>query len=172
MNQIEIKKALQTDFEVIQTIGRQTFFETFADCNSEENMQKYLSESFSIDRLTNELNDPNVEFYLAIEANRPIGYLKINYGSSQTENLDNEALEVERIYVIKEFHGKKAGQLLYNKAMEIAIQRNAAYIWLGVWEHNEKAIRFYQKNGFVEFNRHNFILGNDVQTDIMMKIEL
>jgi ribosomal protein S18 acetylase RimI-like enzyme len=85
---------------------------------------------------------------------------------------DNEALEIERIYVSKEFHGKKAGQVLYEKAMEVAKDKNADYVWLGVWEENQRAINFYKKNGFVEFDKHIFKLGNDEQTDIMMRLQL
>jgi ribosomal protein S18 acetylase RimI-like enzyme len=79
---------------------------------------------------------------------------------------------IERIYVLKEFHGKNVGQILYEKAMQIARQSNANYVWLGVWEENARAINFYKKNGFVEFEKHIFKLGNDEQTDIMMKLQL
>ena len=97
---------------------------------------------------------------------------KINFGQSQTELQDDTALEIERIYVLKEFHGKKVGQVLYEKAIEIAKQKNAHYVWLGVWEENPRAISFYKKNGFVEFDKHIFKLGDDEQTDIMMKLKL
>lgn len=85
---------------------------------------------------------------------------------------DDKALEIERIYVLSEYHGKRIGQLLYEKAMQIAKQSNADYIWLGVWEENPRAISFYKKNGFVEFDKHIFKLGDDEQTDIMMKLQL
>ena len=84
----------------------------------------------------------------------------------------DEALDDRRQIVLKEFHGKKVGQLLYEKAMQIARQKNADYVWLGVWEENPRAINFYKKNGFVEFDKHIFKLGNDEQTDIMMKLQL
>ena len=85
---------------------------------------------------------------------------------------DNKALEIERIYVAKAFHGKKVGQILYEKAIHIAKQMNVAYVWLGVWEENPRAIHFYKKNGFVEFDKHIFRLGDDEQTDLMMKLEI
>jgi len=81
-------------------------------------------------------------------------------------------MEIERIYVLKDFHGKNIGQLLFEKAIELATQKNANYIWLGVWEENPRAINFYKKNGFVEFDKHIFVLGDDEQTDIMMRLEL
>jgi ribosomal protein S18 acetylase RimI-like enzyme len=101
-----------------------------------------------------------------------IGYLKLNMGGSQTELKDNDALEIERIYVLKDFHGKKVGQLLFDKAITIAKEQQVAYVWLGVWEENKRALQFYTKNGFVEFDQHIFVLGDEAQTDIMMKLEL
>ncbi|HEX8016119.1 MAG TPA: GNAT family N-acetyltransferase [Flavobacterium sp.] len=172
MNTIEIKKISLEELAQLQEIGRQTFQETFSESNSEENMKSYLEEGFSDEKLTAELTDENSEFYFAIFENKVIGYLKINFGASQTELKDNKALEIERIYVSKEFHGKSVGQLLYIKAIEIAKEQNSEYVWLGVWEENHRAIQFYKKNGFVEFDKHIFKLGNDEQTDIMMKLKL
>jgi ribosomal protein S18 acetylase RimI-like enzyme len=172
MKNISIIKAELQDIEKLQKIGRQTFFETFSESNSEENMQKYLDEGFSIEKLTTELTDINAEFYFAILDAEVIGYLKLNFGESQTELKDNKALEIERIYVSKEFHGKSVGQLLYDKAIEVAKQKNVDYVWLGVWEENPRAISFYKKNGFMEFDKHIFKLGDDEQIDIMMKLNL
>lgn len=101
-----------------------------------------------------------------------IGYLKINTGDAQTEIQDSQTLEIERIYVLKEFHGKKVGQLLYEKAIQIATGLKVNYIWLGVWEQNLRALQFYKKNGFLAFDKHMFKLGNDEQIDIMMKLAL
>ncbi|WP_348823115.1 GNAT family N-acetyltransferase [Flavobacterium aestuarii] len=172
MDNIIIRRITAADLEALQDIGRQTFEETFSESNSEENMKRYLEEGFSTEKLLAELNDNNSEFYFATINGDVIGYLKVNFGESQTELQDSKALEIERIYVVKEFHGKKAGQQLYSKAIEIAEQKNTAYVWLGVWEENHKAIRFYSKNGFVEFDKHIFKLGSDEQIDIMMKRKL
>jgi diamine N-acetyltransferase len=172
MTNLNIKKVTLTDLDQLQKIGRQTFYDTFIAVNTEENVKKYLDESFSIEKLNAELNDRNAEFYFAAINDNIIGYLKVNFGPSQTELKDDKAMEIERIYVIREFHGKKAGQLLFDKAVEIAHQKKAEYIWLGVWEKNIRAITFYRKNGFVEFDKHTFKLGDERQTDLMMKIDL
>lgn len=172
MGNITVQKVTLNDIGQLQKIGRQTFSETFSAGNTAENMKKYLEEVFSIEKLIAELNSPNSEFYFTLLDNNVIGYLKLNFGESQTELKDDQALEIERIYVLKEFHGKNVGQLLYEKAMQIARQKNAGYVWLGVWEENPRAINFYKKNGFVEFDKHVFKLGNDEQTDIMMKLQL
>lgn len=172
MNTIKIKKVTINDIDQLQQIGKNTFFETFSAANTKENMKRYLDEEFSAKKLTDELNNQFAEFYFATLENNVIGYLKLNFGQSQTELKDDKAIEIERIYVLKEFHGKKVGQLLYNKAIQISRQKNADYVWLGVWEENPRAINFYKKNGFVEFDKHLFKLGDDEQTDIMMKLIL
>lgn len=172
METIKIKRAASSDVALLQEIGRQTFFETFAAGNSEENMQKYLQEGFSTEKLGAELAEESSTFYFAWSGEKVIGYLKLNSGASQTELQDRSAVEIERIYVLKDWHGKKVGDLLFEKALEVARQSHAAYLWLGVWEENPRAIRFYQKNGFVAFDRHIFKLGDEEQTDIMMKLTL
>ncbi len=172
METINIQRVSLNDIYKLQKISRVTFFETFADGNTEENMKKYLEEGLSIDKLTAELNNQDSHFYFAELNNTIIGYLKVNFGPSQTELKDNKALEIERIYVLKEFQGKRVGQLLYEKAIQTAMLANAEYVWLGVWEENPKAISFYKKNGFIEFDRHIFKLGDDEQTDLMMKLRL
>lgn len=172
MTTIEITKVNLSEIDQLQKIGRQTFKETFSASNSVENMKNYLEEGFSNEKLTAELSEKNSEFYFASLEGEIIGYLKINFGDSQTELKDSKALEIERIYVSKDFHGKSVGQLLYDKAIEIAKQKDVEYVWLGVWEENPRAISFYKKNGFIEFDKHIFKLGGDEQTDIMMKLKL
>lgn len=167
--EISYKKLTINDLTQLKEIGRKTFSETFSAGNTDENMAKYLEEGFSDEKLTAELSDEASEFYFAKLHGKVIGYLKLNLGQSQTEIKDDKALEIERIYVLKEYHGKKVGQLLYDKAMQVAKQKGVNYVWLGVWEENPRAISFYKKNGFVEFDKHVFKLGDDEQTDIMMK---
>lgn len=172
MKNMYIRKIAATDVSLLQKISKQTFFEAFSALNTPENMQKYLDEELTEAKLLSELNDPGSAFYFAELDGKVIGYLKLNFGSSQTELKDEQAVEIERIYISKEFHGQYAGQALYGKAIEVARNRKAAYVWLGVWEKNARAIRFYEKNGFVAFDKHIFVLGDDEQTDIMMRLDL
>jgi len=164
-----IREVLPGDLEQLQLISRQTFNETFAEVNTAENMAKYLAEELSLEKLSAELSNPSSAFYFVAEGERIIGYLKLNTGHSQTELKDSKAVEIERIYVLREFHGKNIGQLLYDKAIEFSKGKKADFVWLGVWEENQRAIRFYEKNGFVAFDKHIFRLGEDEQTDIMMR---
>ncbi len=166
---MNIREADLNDLKLLQHIGRQTFSETFSSSNTEENMQQYLQEGFADKKLEEELNNSLSAFYFAETDNRVVGYLKVNLAGSQTELKDSNALEIERIYVLAEFHGNKVGQLLFEKAMEIAQTSKVNYVWLGVWEENQRALRFYEKNGFVAFDKHIFVLGDDKQTNIMMK---
>lgn len=166
---ILITKASIQDLATLQSLGKETFYETFAQHNSEEEMQNYLNKSFALDKLAAELNHQDSQFFLAWEETLPVGYLKVNSGTAQTELQDETSLEIERIYVKSSHHGKKVGQILYEKALEIAQKENKKYIWLGVWEENMRAVNFYKKNGFVEFNKHIFRLGKEEQTDLMMK---
>jgi ribosomal protein S18 acetylase RimI-like enzyme len=172
MDNIKIIKATQKDTELLLNIGRQTFFEKFTENNSEENMLQYAAEAYTFEKILSEVNNPNSQFYLATINNQTVGYLKINYGEAQTELQDPQALELERIYVLKEFQGKKIGQMLFEKTLELAKKAAVNYVWLGVWEENKSAIKFYEKNGLKAFSKHIFMLGDDPQTDIMMKIEL
>jgi ribosomal protein S18 acetylase RimI-like enzyme len=172
MEPITLRQATPADVNQLQYISRQTFIETFAASNSEENLHAYLAEGFAAEKLTAELQAPHSAFYFAEQAGRVVGYLKVNTGPAQTEQLAANALEIERIYVLQEFHGQRVGQLLYEQALHVAQQARRDYLWLGVWEENPRAIRFYEKNGFVAFDKHVFKLGDDEQTDILMKLPL
>jgi ribosomal protein S18 acetylase RimI-like enzyme len=166
---IIIQPASPLDLAALQAIGRTTFEEAFAANNSEENLAAYLEEGFSKQKLEAELRNENSQFYFALETDKVIGYLKVNFGDAQSEKQDPNALEIERIYVLQQYHGKQVGALLYEQALAIAKTRKAPYMWLGVWVENPRAIRFYQKQGFVEFGEHIFQLGEEAQRDVLMK---
>ena len=140
--------------------------------NTPEDMEQYLTTSFATSKVQQELSNPDSLFFFAEEENKVIGYLKLNFVSAQTERQNPNAMEIERIYVLKEFHGSGVGQALYQKAIEVAKERRVLYVWLGVWEKNKRALRFYIKNGFVAIDPHTFVLGSDAQTDILMKLSM
>lgn len=169
MNNLQIRQANLEDLSALQAIGRQTFAETYWEGNSEENMAAYLEEGFSENKLSAELRNENSKFYFAEKDSQVLGYLKVNVGNAQSEKEDPNSIEIERIYVLQKYHGKQVGTLLYKQALAIAKARKSPYIWLGVWEENPRAIRFYEKNGFVEFGEHIFQLGDDAQRDVLMK---
>lgn len=172
MSKIEIKKATIADLEIIRKISIETFSETFSEVNTEENMGNYIQENFNPEQIASELNNPESVFYIASLENEITGYMKLNFGEAQTENQKENNLEIHRIYVLQAFHGKKIGQLLLDEAIKMAKQMTVKSVWLGVWEKNHRALQFYSKNGFAEFDQHIFILGNDVQTDLLMQLKI
>jgi ribosomal protein S18 acetylase RimI-like enzyme len=169
---MKIRKINIDDLEALRDLSIQTFKETFEEVNTEEDMQKYLDENLSIEKLKTELENVNSEFYFAENNGEILGYLKLNFKDAQTEKLEENHFEIERIYVLKTFLGQKIGQILFDKAIEIGREKNLEYVWLGVWEENHRAIKFYEKNGFEIFGKHDFVLGKDVQTDLLMKLKL
>ena len=169
---MKIRKLNIDDLETLRNLSIQTFRETFSEVNTKEDMQKYLDENLSIEKLKTELENPNSEFYFAENNDEILGYLKLNFKDAQTEKVEENHFEIERIYVLKAFLGQKIGQILFDKAIEIGREKNLEYVWLGVWEENHRAIRFYGKNGFEIFGKHDFVLGEDVQTDLLMKMKI
>ena len=171
-HRITLKRVTITDAEALRLLSKETFYYFFGPLNDKANMDSYASTAFTPEKIQAELNNPDSHFYFALLDGQLTGYIKLNFGSAQTEFQDNDSLEVERIYVLAEYHSKKIGHQLFNFATQTAIDKGLKYIWLGVWEHNHKAISFYEKHGFKIFGSHPFMLGDDQQTDLLMKKEL
>jgi ribosomal protein S18 acetylase RimI-like enzyme len=169
---ISFRKLDPSAVGLLQEISKTTFLETYAVHNSAENMQGYLDKDFGIESLLEQMNHSGSGFYLVSVEDQVAGYLKLNTGAAQTEPNQEGGLEIERIYVLKEFQGQKIGQLLFEKSVEIARNKEKDYVWLGVWEKNHRAILFYKKNQFVQFGTHIFKLGEEEQTDFLMKLNL
>ena len=167
-----LKKCTMEDFDILRELSIRTYYETFAHLNTPEDMQSYLDEAFEVNKLRLELNNPDSDFFFLYFNDTLAGYLKLNEAPSQTDINDSSSLEIERIYVASEFQGEGLGRYLMKQAIAIAIERKKKYAWLGVWEKNEKAIRFYKKNGFYESGTHTFVMGEDVQTDYIMRKDL
>ena len=167
-----LKKLVPSDLYTLQEISRTTFKETFEIHNSTEDLNKYLNEQLSLDKLSIEMQNPNSAFYFGEINIEAAGYLKLNWGNAQTELEDLDAFEIERIYVLNQYLGKGLGAFLMDAALEIAHKMKPSYIWLGIKKKNERAIRFYEKYGFKVFSNHSFTLGNDIQNDLLMKLEI
>jgi len=166
---ISIRQCLINELDTLQLIGFETFEETYRPMNSPETMDKYLHESFSMEKLAQELSHAYCKFYFAYLDSELAGYIKINYAPVQSDINDPESIEVERIYVLKEYKGKGLGKVLMEYAFQKAKQNKKAYVWLGVWEKNVNAIAFYEKMGFKEAGQHSFRIGNELQSDLIMK---
>lgn len=169
---LEIRKISIEELNTLQIIAKETFIETYAPHNTPESLDDYLKSHFSAQKLSEELNHPESHFFLAEIKGETVGYLKVNLGSAQTELTDENALEIERIYVSQNHQGKKIGQALFTEAIEIAKESRVAFVWLGVWENNTNAIGFYERMNFEVFDTHAFMFGEVEQTDLMMKLTL
>ena len=164
---MKIKIATKRHIEQLCEIGKITFVETYGEQNTPENLQKYLREKFNQEQILSELLISRTIFLLVELENETIGYAKMRV--NLVENIDEKSLEIERIYITKNHHGKKYGAMLMQKCIDVALENKYESLWLGVWEHNPKAIEFYQKWGFEIFGTHIFQLGDDAQTDFLMK---
>lgn len=167
-----IKEATRKDAELIADMSRQTFYDTFAADNREEDMDQFLDEVFTKKELIKEVGAKNNIFLLAYVDEQPAGYVRMREFNNPPSLGDVVAMEIARIYVVKEFIGTGVGAALMQRCIDISKELQKELIWLGVWERNYRAITFYQKWGFEKFDETEFILGNDVQTDWLMKKKL
>ncbi|MCM3273726.1 GNAT family N-acetyltransferase [Paenibacillus elgii] len=165
---ITIKKCTLEDVRKLQEISYETYDETFKDHNSPENMNAYLERAFTLNQLEKELSHISSQFFFVYVDHEVAGYLKVNVNDAQSEEMGDESLEIERIYIKKNFQKHGLGKYLLNQAIEIAMECNKKKIWLGVWERNENAIAFYEKMGFVQTGAHSFYMGDEEQIDFIM----
>ncbi|MCR1949843.1 GNAT family N-acetyltransferase [Clostridium sp. DSM 100503] len=172
MEKFLVKECSLKEVEKIKSISEKTFYETFANENTKEDMENYLKENFSYEKIESEVKNDYSKFYIVENDKDVVAYMKVNFDNAQTEKGHDNTLEVQRIYVLHEYKGKSIGKMLMKKAIEIGKNNNLSYIWLGVWENNISAIKFYEKQGFVKFDTHVFKLGDDEQTDNLMKLVL
>jgi ribosomal protein S18 acetylase RimI-like enzyme len=135
-------------------------------------MSSYIEQAFSPDQLFKELNHRDSTFYFARLEGQIVGYLKLNVLDGQTDIKDPMGLEIERIYVRSAYQGQRIGNKLIEFAIDQARYLGESFIWLGVWEKNFDAIRFYVRSGFKEFGQHPFMLGDDLQFDLLLKLDL
>ena len=169
---IDIKICTEDMLSDLQYLCRTTFAETFSDANSEEDMQKFLDKSYSSEKLSAELANPESATYIAYQNAVPLGYLKLNMGNAQTEKCLDNSLEIQRIYILKSVKEKGIGSAFMRIAEDFAREKKLSKIWLGVWEHNEPAKKFYKSKGYEKFSQHTFVIGDDMQTDFLLKKEI
>lgn len=163
-----IQKCTIEDLKTLQQVSVETFYNTFKDQNTSENMKAYLKKAFNDKQLEKELSNSKSQFFIVYVDDEVAGYLKINIYEAQSEKMGDEFLEVERIYVREKFQKHGLGKVLINKAIKIAKEYNKNKIWLGVWEKNENAIGFYKNMGFTQTGSHSFFMGDEEQIDYIM----
>lgn len=166
---ITIRSATERDAELIADLSRQTFYETFASDNTKENMDKFMNEQFTREKLIDEVRQPWHMFFLAFVHDEPVGYAKLRDGSVPPVLLGRSCIEIARIYSVKKMIGKGVGKKIMQTCIDIGIEKRKEILWLGVWEKNRTAIDFYTRWGFEKFSEQNFLLGDDLQIDWLMK---
>lgn len=172
-NNLEFKTAKPDDLKMLCTLSVQTFRDAFYHLNNPEDIELYISKAFSSSQLKLELSLEQCDFVFLLQNNDPIAYYKTNLCPHQSDLNDPETLEIERIYVCKEHQNNRYGQLMLDYIiLQAKLNPAIQSIWLGVWDQNKAAIRFYERNGFKIFSSHPFLLGNDPQTDLLMRLNL
>jgi diamine N-acetyltransferase len=169
---VSIRLATIDDAEQIASLSQQTFFETFAEENTRENMEKFLNEQFTKGKLMLEVGRNENIFLLAYAGNEIAGYVKLSDAKKPPAFERVASIELARLYVVKKMIGKRVGQALMQNSLDIAEELKKELVWLGVWEKNTRAIDFYKKWGFEKFDEWDFLLGDDLQKDWLMKKEL
>lgn len=166
-----IRIATPDDLRDLLHVARTAFLQAFTAGNKPENVSAYLEEAFNFDQLRKELSNPASTFFLAEVEGELVGYIKVNLVPAQTDVHDPESLEISRLYVLEDYLGLGVGKILLDHALDFAKQNQKKYLWLGVWEKNARAIRFYEKNGLRIFGSHPFPFGDEIQKDYLMRID-
>ena len=167
-----IRKVEIADVEVLAKLAKQTFRETFAHDNTEEQLQEYFEETYNLRVLSTELENSESETYFIMHEEEIAGFLKVNWGNAQTERELENAFEIQRLYVLQTYQGFGLGKQLFEFALDLAEKNGFSWAWLGVWEHNTKAQAFYNRYGFEKFSQHRFMVGQKVDKDLLLKKKL
>ena len=168
----ELRKANLSDLPELLVLAQTSFLQAFTAGNKLENVQAYLAEAFTESKLTQEMQEPASTFIVASLEGELVGYTKLNLSAAQADVQDPATVEVARLYTLEKAWGTGLGQQLLDAALAFGRQEGKSWLWLGVWEHNARAIRFYEKNGLRIFGSHPFPFGDEIQTDWLMRVDL
>jgi GNAT superfamily N-acetyltransferase len=174
MQEIEIRKATIEDAEMLTDLAYKTFWDAFHDHpkNAPDDLADYMTNAFSLEQVKRELDDKNSIFLIAEIAGDPVGYAKLVVDYIEPGITATKPIELNRLYSAQEFLGKGVGAALMEECFTVAKDLGSDAMWLGVWEYNPRAQRFYEKYGFREVGKHTFLLGSDAQTDLLMQKEI
>ncbi len=165
---LNIRRATVPDASALSAFASAAFISTFGPDNDPADMNIYLSGAFSDERQAAEIAAPDCVCLLVESASQIVGYAMLRIGASSIHVPDASSLEIQRLYVDASCHGQGVASRLMNECFEVARAHQATAVWLGVWERNARAIRFYSKHGFTDVGSQQFQLGSDLQTDRVM----
>jgi diamine N-acetyltransferase len=169
---ITVRTCNAKDIDTLVSLGIKTFRDTFDEFNDPANMILYINKTFTRKVIEEEMKQAGAVFFLAIDARQAVGYARLRASPTPAGLNGTATLEIERLYVHRDYLGKRVGHMLMQTCLAYAKKKDCKTLWLGVWEKNARAISFYERNGFERFGEHTFMLGNDAQTDWLMKKEL
>lgn len=169
---IRIRKVAPDDYEMLASLGRKAFYEAFSEFQDPDDMQAYLDLAFHPDTIKSHIEDKSILFFVAEWAGEPVGYVKLHLNYAPPELKDQKCMQLERIYALKDFIGKKIGKALMEKCISEARAANAGYLWLGVWQENHRAIKFYKDWGFEIIGYKQFVIGKEVNDDYVMALKI
>ena len=167
-----VSKAGAEAAQCIAALALETFRETYGPVAPAANLEKYIAEHFHPDLILKELQHPGHSFYIAYIADKPVGFTKITHHQAAKGQANKNGIKLDRIYIVKAFQGLSIGTELMKKVYSIAREARADYIWLIVWQKNERAIQFYQKAGFVIYETDEYHFGNEIHQEFLMKLDL
>ena len=168
----EIRSANSADLESIRTLSINSFCSAFADENNGDDIAAYVRETFSVEALRGELASRDNTFLLLFlpAQESPVGYAKLRDGTTEPSVSGERPVELERLYLDGAAIGRGFGSALMQASLDTAVGQGYKTIWLGVWEHNGRAIAYYKRWNFETVGSHDFQLGSDAQNDwIMMR---
>lgn len=169
---LDIRIAKPGDAERLADLARRTFMAAFREFNTPENMAMYVDAAFSTEQIQAELADKASTFIWAEQTGIPAGYAKLRRGTVRGCVTGPKPVELERIYAETDQIGAGVGKTLLHTCIKIAQAEGYQTLWLGVWEYNERAIEFYHRQGFEDIGEHDFMLGSERQTDLIMQLDM
>lgn len=169
---LQLLPCTENHLDMLLEISKETYRDAFEAANDPKDFKAYMESTFTKERLGKSLKNPETFFFLVYAATDLVAYIKVNEGRAQSDIKSPDSLELERIYIRKEHQGRKIGKWLLEEVKKLTIERKKTYLWLGVWEQNTRAISFYERNGFSKFGTHPYFMGNDEQTDWLMRFDI
>jgi ribosomal protein S18 acetylase RimI-like enzyme len=166
---ITIRELTRRDIPQLQELAVRIYRDTFTHQHTASNMEAFLRKDYSTESFEHEFAEPGSKYYFACDGNTPAGYLRLRYNNEAEGHLGKNTMELHRLYIDVSYQGRNIGNQFMEFAIDQARQQKVDWLWLGVWEHNPKAQRFYQRWGFERFAEHIFQMGDEAQTDWLLK---
>lgn len=169
---IKLRKAKIEEVPAVRELAIEVYTDTFAEHNTPENLHAFFKDSYSAEKFNSEFHEPKSALFIALDDLKIVGFLRLRQSNEVDKYLGNNHIELHRLYVHRDYHGSSVAKMFMEEAMKYAREKKHEWIWLGVWEKNFRAQKFYGKWGFEKFSEHIFQMGDDPQIDWLLKKKL